>query len=142
MVLDVMTKSQFCLQAPGDSFTRRSTFDSVLAGCIPVLFSPHTAYSQYSWYMPAEAKEAYSVYLDEKREGSKRIEEELLKIPSEEVKRMREVVINMIPGLTYAHPNASDVGFRDAVDVALVHLSRLVQAKINADQGLITMAEM
>ncbi|XP_028752622.1 probable xyloglucan galactosyltransferase GT17 [Neltuma alba] len=132
VVLDVMTKSQFCLQAPGDSFTRRSTFDSVLAGCIPVFFSPHTAYSQYAWYLPAEEKETYSVYIDEKGEGSKTIEKELMKIPSEKVKRMRETAIKMIPRLTYAHPNASDVGFKDAVDVALVQLSRIVQAKINA----------
>ncbi|KAK4264123.1 hypothetical protein QN277_029455 [Acacia crassicarpa] len=131
VVLDVMTKSEFCLQAPGDSFTRRSTFDSVLAGCIPVFFSQHTAYSQYAWYMRAEEKEAYSVFMDEKGEESKMIEEELMKIPSEEVKRMRENVIKMIPRLTYAHPNASNVGFKDAVDIALAQLSRVVQAKIN-----------
>lgn len=82
------------------------------------------------------------MYIDEKGEESKRIEEEISKIPSEEVKRMREVVINMIPRLTYAHPNASDVGFKDAVDVALVHLSSLVQAKVNVDQSLIARAEI
>ncbi|KAF7827531.1 putative xyloglucan galactosyltransferase GT17 [Senna tora] len=133
-VLDVMTRSQFCLQAPGDSFTRRSTFDAVLAGCIPVFFSRHTAYSQYAWYLP-ERTTSYSVLIDEKGKGSRTIEEELLKIPREKVKRMREVVINMIPRLTYAHPNATDVGFKDAVDVALVHLSRVVQAKVNDGDG-------
>lgn len=34
-----MMKSVFCLQPPGDSPTRKSTFDSILSGCIPVLFS-------------------------------------------------------------------------------------------------------
>ncbi|KAJ1440375.1 Exostosin-like [Sesbania bispinosa] len=134
VVLGVMMKSQFCLQAPGDSFTRRSTFDSVLAGCIPVFFSPHTAYTQYAWYLPEE-KSSYSVYIDEKEAGvgEKKIEDVLMSISSEEVKRMREVVINLIPRLTYAHPNAtSDVGFKDAVDVALQRLSHLVQAKIQS----------
>ncbi|KAL4632845.1 hypothetical protein ACB092_04G080600 [Castanea dentata] len=31
-VLNVMRKSEFCLQAPCDSFTRRSTFDAFLTG--------------------------------------------------------------------------------------------------------------
>lgn len=134
VVLDMMTKSRFCLQAPGDSFTRRSTFDSVLAGCIPVFFSPHTAYTQYAWYFPEETH-TYSVYIDEKDVvggGEKKIEDVLMKISNEEVKRMREVVINLIPGLTYAHPNVSDVGFKDAVDVALERLSHLVEAKIHS----------
>lgn len=129
-VLDVMTKSQFCLQAPGDSFTRRSTFDSVLAGCIPVFFSPHTAYSQYTWFLPAN-RSTYSVYID--GEGSERksnVEEELLKILPETVERMRGAVIDLIPTLTYAHPNTTDYQFRDAVDVALAALSELVKSKL------------
>lgn len=130
-VLGVMMRSRFCLQAPGDSFTRRSTFDSVLAGCIPVFFSQHTAYTQYAWYFPEE-RSSYSVYIDEKEAvGEKRIEEVLMGISSEEVKRMREVVIGLIPRVTYAHPNASsDVGFKDAVDVALERLSQLVRDRI------------
>jgi len=35
------------------------------------------------------------------------------------VERMRSAVINLMPRLTYAHPNATDLGFQDAVDVAL-----------------------
>ncbi|KAJ6314348.1 hypothetical protein OIU78_017924 [Salix suchowensis] len=125
-VLKVMSRSQFCLQAPGDSFTRRSTFDSVLAGCIPVFFSPHTVYTQYEWFFPAGDVSAYSVYIDENvlkmGNGTERvvsIEEELLKIEREKVERMRRTVINLMPRLTYAHPNATDFGFQDAVDVAL-----------------------
>ncbi|RHN78238.1 putative exostosin [Medicago truncatula] len=119
-VLSVMMESRFCLQAPGDSFTRRSTFDSILAGCIPVFFSPHTAYSQYHWYLPKE-KNTYSVYIEEGGVGEKSnmIEEVLMGIKGVEVEKMREVVIGLIPRVSYAHPNGSDVGFNDAVDVAL-----------------------
>ena len=127
-VLDVMSKSTFCLQAPGDSFTRRSTFDSILAGCIPVFFSEHTAYTQYVWYFPTE-RDTYSVFIEEREvnEGKKRIEDVLVGIEEKEVEKMREVVIGLIPKLTYTHPNASgDVGFEDVVDVALQHLSHLL----------------
>uniref|UniRef100_A0A6V7QW94 Exostosin GT47 domain-containing protein n=1 Tax=Ananas comosus var. bracteatus TaxID=296719 RepID=A0A6V7QW94_ANACO len=88
----------------GDTFTRRSVFDSVLAGCVPVFFSEHTAYTQYPWYLPGRAEE-WSVFLGPERRG--RIEEELSRIPKDAVARMREVVIGMIPRFTFAHPNAS-----------------------------------
>lgn len=124
-VLNVMRKSEFCLQAPGDSFTRRSTFDAFLTGCIPVFFSPHTAYTQYAWYLPSDWK-TYSVYIEDGHTAES-IEEELLKIHKNTVKKMRQRVIDLIPTLTYAHPNATvtgqHLGFKDAVDVALSALS-------------------
>lgn len=129
-VVRIMSESEFCLQAPGDSFTRRSTFDSILAGCIPVFFSRHTAYTQYLWYLPAEPTD-YSVYIDEKGDGRKRIEEELLKIPKDKVKRMREEVVSLIPKVTYKHPNATEFQFKDAVDVALAALSKLVWSTVH-----------
>ncbi|KAM1068325.1 hypothetical protein ACFX2B_000308 [Malus domestica] len=132
-VLKVMSESQFCLQAPGDSFTRRSTFDSVLAGCIPVFSSPHTAYTQYKWFLPGDVS-TYSVYIEEKSDASKRIEEELLKIPSEKVTAMREKLIELIPSLTYAHPNATNLGFGDAVDVALASLAKHIQTVVHHEQ--------
>ncbi|CAN1845327.1 Probable xyloglucan galactosyltransferase GT17 [Linum perenne] len=124
-VLNVMRKSQFCLQAPGDSFTRRSTFDAVLTGCIPVFFSWHTAYSQYEWYFSKD-RASYSVYMEEKEVmGGKRVEEELLRIERGKVEAMRELIIEeLMPRMTYAHPNASNVdkGFEDVIDVALTRL--------------------
>ncbi|KAJ0099655.1 hypothetical protein Patl1_20361 [Pistacia atlantica] len=131
-VIKAMSSSEFCLQAPGDSFTRRSTFDSVLAGCIPVFFSPHTAYTQYGWFLPADGEE-YSVYIDgEKGNVRVKIEEELLKIPRERVERMRNKVIDLIPRVTYKHPNASDddAEFKDAVDVTIAALAKHVQTII------------
>uniref|UniRef100_A0A9I9CSI9 Exostosin GT47 domain-containing protein n=2 Tax=Cucumis melo TaxID=3656 RepID=A0A9I9CSI9_CUCME len=133
-VLRIMSESEFCLQAPGDSFTRRSTFDSILAGCIPVFFSPHTAYTQYFWYLPEKARD-YSVYIDEKGEERKRIEEVLLKIPREKVKKMRERVVKLIPKLTYKHPNSTDFHFKDAVDVALAALYKRVWSSVGVGGG-------
>lgn len=127
-VVRVMSRSEFCLQAPGDSFTRRSTFDSIMAGCIPVFFSEHTAYSQYEWFLPVN-RSTYSVYVEESSDGS--IEGLLARIPREEVRKMRNTVIDLIPTLTYFHPNATEVGFRDAVDVALLHLSKHVESRLS-----------
>ncbi|XP_057948111.1 probable xyloglucan galactosyltransferase GT17 [Malania oleifera] len=131
-VMKVMMGSEFCLQVIGDSFTRRSTFDSVLAGCIPVFFSPHTAYSQYTWFLPADSG-LYSVYIEAGANGSlsrRRIEEELVKISADTKKRMRNAVVELIPSLTYAHPNATGFALPDAVDVALAALSKHVHTKL------------
>lgn len=125
-VLGVMARSRFCLQAPGDSFTRRSTFDAMLAGCIPVFFSPHTMYTQYMWYLPDD-KRSYSVFMDEK--NNTHIEQELLRISENEVVQMREIVIDLIPRLTYAHPNSTNYDLPDAVDIALEALAK--QARDN-----------
>ncbi|XP_030470329.1 probable xyloglucan galactosyltransferase GT17 [Syzygium oleosum] len=131
-VLSIMAASRFCLQAPGDSFTRRSVFDAVLAGCVPVFFSPHTAYTQYRWYLPAEPRE-YSVFVDA-GEGEEPLEVEIEKvlaeIPPEEVERMRRRVVELIPRITYAHPNATALGFRDAVDVAVDALLEHMGSKL------------
>uniref|UniRef100_M8BG96 Xyloglucan galactosyltransferase KATAMARI1-like protein n=1 Tax=Aegilops tauschii TaxID=37682 RepID=M8BG96_AEGTA len=51
--------------------------------------------------------------------GNVSIEETLRKIPPEEVRRMREEVVRLIPRVVYADPRSRRVGFRDAFDVAL-----------------------
>ncbi|CAM6089388.1 unnamed protein product [Calypogeia fissa] len=54
--------AHFCLQPPGDSATRRSTFDCLIAGSIPVFFDNDTAYIQYFWHLPQDPK-SYSVFI-------------------------------------------------------------------------------
>lgn len=34
-----MLRSHFCLQPPGDTYSRRGLYDSIMLGCIPVVFS-------------------------------------------------------------------------------------------------------
>ncbi|KAG5563199.1 hypothetical protein RHGRI_005830 [Rhododendron griersonianum] len=63
-VIDLFMESEFCLQPPGDSPTRKSVFDSIISGCIPVLFDPFTAYYQYPWHLP-EDRGKYSVFIDQ-----------------------------------------------------------------------------
>lgn len=43
-----MEQSIFCIHPPGDSPTRRGFYDSILLGCIPVVFSKK-AYSPFGW---------------------------------------------------------------------------------------------
>ncbi|KAJ4799096.1 Xyloglucan galactosyltransferase KATAMARI1 [Rhynchospora pubera] len=129
--MSLFQSSSFCLQPPGDTPTRRSAFDSMLAGCIPVFFTPHSAYTQYKWYLPNNYSE-YSVYIpdNEVREGRVSIEEVLLKYSEEEIGNMKEKVISMIPTLIYKDPNYKLDSVRDAFDVAVDGVLRRVKSII------------
>lgn len=119
-IMQMFQSSLFCLQPQGDSYTRRSAFDSMLAGCIPVFFHPGSAYVQYTWHLPKNYTR-YSVFIPENdlRNGNVTIEERLRQYSPLMVKQMREEVINLIPGLIYADPRSKLETFKDAFDVAV-----------------------
>uniref|UniRef100_J3NEC9 Exostosin GT47 domain-containing protein n=1 Tax=Oryza brachyantha TaxID=4533 RepID=J3NEC9_ORYBR len=105
----------------GDSYTRRSVFDAILAGCVPVFFHPGSAYTQYRWHLPRDHT-AYSVFVPEDgvRNGTVRLEDVLRRISAAKVAAMREQVIRMIPTVVYRDPRGPSSGVpRDAVDVAV-----------------------
>ncbi|KAJ4723093.1 putative Xyloglucan galactosyltransferase KATAMARI1 [Melia azedarach] len=116
-VMKVFQNSVFCLQPPGDSFTRRSIFDSILAGCIPVFFHPGSAYAQYTWHLPRNHTK-YSVYIPGRklRERRFRINEILLGVSEEDEEAMREEVISLIPRIIYTNPRSK---LEDAFDLAV-----------------------
>lgn len=117
----VFEQSIFCLQPAGDSYTRRSTFDAMLAGCIPVFFHPHSAYNQYHWHLPSNHS-SYSVFISEGviRNGSASIDEVLTSFTREQVVSMRESVIRSIPRIVYADPRTSPIpGMEDAFDITV-----------------------
>ncbi|KAH9622708.1 hypothetical protein KSS87_003297 [Heliosperma pusillum] len=137
-IMDLFQKSDFCLQPPGDSFTRKSTFDTILAGCIPVFFHPGSAYLHYTWHLPRDYA-SYSVLIPiyELQQGNVSIEKTLLAIPKQKVMAMREEVIKLIPKVVYANPNSKvDDNFEDAFEVAVKGvLSRVERLKRELDGG-------
>ncbi|KAL4186574.1 hypothetical protein AMTRI_Chr09g14780 [Amborella trichopoda] len=119
-VVSLFMGSEFCLQPPGDSPTRKSVFDALVAGCIPVIFDPFTAYYQYAWHLPEE-RERWSVYLDgeEVREGRVDVVGVLKGVRREERDRMRRFILEeVMPGLVYAEGEGLE-WFRDAFDITL-----------------------
>ncbi|KAF3330015.1 xyloglucan galactosyltransferase KATAMARI1-like protein [Carex littledalei] len=119
-LMKLFMHSNFCLQPPGDTRARRSIFDSMLAGCVPVFFHNESAHIQYKWHFPSNL-ESFSVYIweDEVIEGRVRPEEVLLRYSEKEIREMREEVIRMIPTLVYTDPRYSSADFRDAFDVTV-----------------------
>lgn len=126
-IMETFLDSDFCLQPRGDSFTRRSIFDCMLAGSIPVFFWHRTAYLQYEWFLPGE-RASYSVFINrnEVKNGTS-IKSVLEKISKEKVKRMREKVIEYIPKIIYSNSNQGLEGINDAFDVAVEGFLRRVK---------------
>lgn len=48
--LEVSARSIFCFQPIGDLMTRKGLFDSLLQGCIPVMYDALTAPVMYTWH--------------------------------------------------------------------------------------------
>ncbi|KAI4351868.1 hypothetical protein L6164_006173 [Bauhinia variegata] len=117
-ILETFLDSDFCLQPRGDSFTRRSIFDCMVAGSIPVFFWKRTAYAQYEWFLPSEPG-SYSVYIDRNKvKNGTSIKAVLESYSKEEVRKMREKVIEFIPKFVYAKPQDGLESINDAFDVA------------------------
>ncbi|KAL2621438.1 hypothetical protein R1flu_001643 [Riccia fluitans] len=126
--MDVFLHSHFCMQPPGDSPTRRSVFDSLIGGCIPVLFDPYTAYYQYPWHLPEDPK-SFSVYIPTRNvmQGEANIIEILKSISAEERAAMRaRIILDIIPGLLYSKPGSKHPSFRDAFDISIEGLLQRV----------------
>ncbi|XP_040385142.1 xyloglucan galactosyltransferase KATAMARI1 homolog [Oryza brachyantha] len=125
----LFASARFCLQPPGDSFMRRSSIDTVLAGCIPVFFHEASTFKkQYRWHERDDDtttttdadRRRYSVVIDpdDVVEGRVRIEEVLSRFTDDEVAAMREEVIKMIPRFVYKDPRVRFEGdMRDAFDI-------------------------
>ncbi|KAK8275674.1 hypothetical protein V6Z11_D10G152400 [Gossypium hirsutum] len=136
-VMKVFQSSIFCLQPPGDSYTRRSIFDSILAGCIPVFFHPGTAYAQYIWHLPKNYT-AYSVYLPVKdlSEWKINLNETLLRMPEDRILRLREEVIKLIPRVVYASSRSRSETLEDAFDLAVKGiLDRIESVRVMIREG-------
>jgi hypothetical protein len=125
--------THFCMQPPGDSPTRRSVFDSLIAGCIPVLFHPQTAYIQYPWHLPRNESE-WSVYISEEDviKGTVSVVDTLKKITVAQRDAMRELIINtIVPGLIYSEPGSDVSPYRDAFDISLDQVLHRVKQSLD-----------
>ncbi|MED6106473.1 putative xyloglucan galactosyltransferase gt19 [Stylosanthes scabra] len=129
-----MLKSSFCLQPPGDTPTRRSTFDGILAGCIPVFFEDLSAKGQYGWHLAENEFEGFSVFIPKEEVVFKGLSilDVLKKIPRGRVRRMREKVLELIPKVVYRKHNSSP-GLRtkkDAFDITVDGTLNKIQSRL------------
>lgn len=132
--------SVFCLQPPGDMPTRKSLFDAVLSGCIPVLFHPLTARLMYEWHWGQKLWEEIAINYDTFEENQQLFKHQvdfiqklitLYKTNPEDVLRRQKRLREMAFALQYSLIEKDDTGSfvvakykgqRDAYDIAMDHV--------------------
>ncbi|KDP25448.1 hypothetical protein JCGZ_20604 [Jatropha curcas] len=123
-ITELFEESEFCLQPPGDSPTRKSLFDSLVSGCIPVLFDPFTAYYQYPWHLPEE-HDKYSVFInqEEVRQMKVNVVERLMNVSVKEREDIRRyIVYELLPRIVYGDSNSQLEKFQDAFSITVNNL--------------------
>uniref|UniRef100_A0A0D9XM92 Exostosin GT47 domain-containing protein n=1 Tax=Leersia perrieri TaxID=77586 RepID=A0A0D9XM92_9ORYZ len=132
-----MLHAKFCLQPPGDTPTRRSTFDAIIAGCVPVFFEDAAARRQYGWHLPPARYGEFSVYINKEAVvfGGVKIGETLAAVNETEVRRMRERVLEMAPRVIYRrHGSLPEMRetTKDAFDLAVDGALRRIRKRVQA----------
>lgn len=132
--MKLFLKTKYCLAPPGDSVTRKSLFDALLSGCVPVL-NARASLTQYSWYLSRDEVDEVSVYIPSRTVLSSanrtNFMDVLLSIPESELRRKQIKIAQIASRLQYSvvpsrfirnaalRPYRPQV--RDAVDVMLEH---------------------
>ena len=95
-------KSIFCLNPPGDSDIRKGIFDSILMGCIPVLFTPQLLSYRYEWYFTRETEQSCAVFVNSSRANT--TIEQLLNISKSTVLQKQQCIERIAPTIAYGLP--------------------------------------
>lgn len=120
-----MMKSIFCLQPPGDSPTRKSFYDSILSGCIPVTFK-----LMFPTKLPFSDKLNYDDFtytIDEKliSRYNKTVIEIVNSIPKEKVNFLHNNILKVAKWFQYSMPDGGPQQDDDAMTLILDKLRRI-----------------
>ncbi|XP_022092019.1 probable xyloglucan galactosyltransferase GT14 [Acanthaster planci] len=125
-IVDWMRHSVFCLQPPGDSLTRKSFYDAVMAGCIPVTFKPKKRSASVTYPFQDQldyTRFTVNIPLDDVLSGSVRVMDRLRIIPESRIADMQRRLADAAPKLQYSHPPTSEDG--DAFTKIMEQMQRI-----------------
>jgi hypothetical protein len=142
--LSLYKKAKFCLCPPGDDPARKAVFDSIVSGCIPVIFELNTLYNQYPWHLTEQQALDISVYIPggAVRSGKLDFMSVLLAISPEVIRKKQEVLAVVAPRVQYAMPPPEllrdrrdnttwDPPFKDGVELTLDGMFTRADAVVN-----------
>ena len=122
---DIYRSSKYCLQPPGTTPSRAGYFDSILSGCVPVVFSPNHQCAFYDWaylaQLPLQHRAGfgvgdYSVLLDSERAAGdlNYTRQQLESIPDDQYRRMLKTLLGLQRQVIYSQGATAE---RDAVQM-------------------------
>lgn len=140
----------FCLCPPGDDPGRKAVFDSIVSGCIPVVFHESTIFNQYPWHLGEQLAQDISVFIPgmDVVSGKLKVMQILKAIKPDVIKKKQQLLELLAPRIQYAIPpiellkNRSDETpwdppFKDAVEVALEGMFDRAHRAVNNQPTLI-----
>jgi len=139
--LSIYKKATFCLCPPGDDPARKAVFDSIVSGCIPVIFELNTLYNQYPWHLSEAEALDISVYVPGGAVRSNQVDfmNVLKAISPEVIRKKQEMLAIVAPRVQYAMPAPQylqdrydnttwDPPFKDGVELTLDGMFRRAHA--------------
>ena len=126
---DWMTRSVFCLQPPGDSPTRKSFYDAIIAGCIPAIFK-----EKYQVKYPFQSNIDYSQFTVSIEEdfivkNKTSILTMLKNIPQSKIKQMQISMSKVQQYLQYSLPIVNGASHHDAIQYILQQVELLLKTQ-------------
>lgn len=117
-----MQHSVFCLQPPGDSPTRKSFYDSLMSGCIPVIFGNHSVHYAFSSYLDF-SKFTVSMPTDIVYDSNNGIYEFLRNIDRETIVQLHTSLLKIVKYMQYSISNVQIEEPDDALKIIFAELA-------------------
>lgn len=125
-----MQHSIFCLQPPGDSPTRKSFYDSLTCGCIPVIFGNHSLQYAFSSYFDF-SKFTVSIPTDVVYEGNRSILKFLQTIDKPTIQKLH---INLLGIIKYMQYSITEQDVEEPNDAFKLIFAELIDKLIPKDK--------
>lgn len=96
-------RARYCLCPPGDSVTRKSIFDALLGGCVPIIFA-RASLSQYYWFLSKQDAEDIALYIPIKNitEQGQNFMHIIKSIPLRVLRAKQSAIERVAPNLQYS----------------------------------------
>jgi hypothetical protein len=130
-----MQHSVFCLQPPGDSPSRKSFYDSVMSGCIPVILTDGDRHNPYAFQDLIDYNTfTISIEMDRIAKHDHQISDILQDIPKSKIQKMQDNIRQMARYMQYSLPSGKKERENDALQLIFQQLS--IKFKLEYDKKI------
>nr|XP_054748312.1 uncharacterized protein LOC129253903 [Lytechinus pictus] len=126
-IIDWMRHSVFCLQPPGYSNIRKSFFDSIMSGCIPVTFRSKRSHVIYPFERTLDYRRfTVNIPIDEVLSGKTNVTNILKGITKWKIAELQTELAEVAPKLQYSYPPIRGPDY-DAFAMIIEEMNRIAE---------------
>jgi len=111
-----MLEATFCVQPAGDSLTRKGFYESILAGCIPVMFREDGQYLDQLAFSSTIPYRDLWIVVPADLDGGTNVVALLRKVSTDEIHKRRHAIKRWGRRLAFSASNRSEGGYNDLAD--------------------------